>query len=502
MSGLRGINVYFSDIFGVSEEVIEEYGAFNISLINDMPLFIDPFLLFNSDNPDYQKLHEEIINYICFLRDEAGKPTYNLKAKLELLYSFKEVKQNWLGFCLCGNDGRALGPAFAKDLYNNLNTIFNNFDNNDITQSPHIEKLCLISNDVGKDKISDFTVNLIKGYLLWYTQEFAQKYISSNMCKEIMIQKVRFNYRTKTWVADKFYLPYFNNDFVILTPKDILTRKRIFINRDDMLNRMYDIVPSIEDDTLRYQLNEFFRDVLERKQNKTPYSKEEKEKALVRLISDNPDIMDYYIKYKENTGEQAVSDSKTRVEEIEQILQAQTKAFICALESNTNFYKRRNTDAYSESLSRVHYLKQVIENNDGYKVFYIGGKPITNEKMLHIMFRLTWFASEYDVNSEVNNGRGPVDYKVSYGSVDMSLIEFKLASNSKLKQNLAKQTEIYAKANQTNVKIKVILYFTEGEYAKTRKILNELNLNNKENVILINGINNKPSASNVKIDEE
>jgi len=43
------MKVYFSDFFDVNPDVIEKYGALNISLINDFPLFIDPFLLFNSN---------------------------------------------------------------------------------------------------------------------------------------------------------------------------------------------------------------------------------------------------------------------------------------------------------------------------------------------------------------------------------------------------------------------------------------------------------------------
>ncbi len=39
------MNIYFSDFFEVDEKIIEDYGALNISLINDLPLFIDPFLL-------------------------------------------------------------------------------------------------------------------------------------------------------------------------------------------------------------------------------------------------------------------------------------------------------------------------------------------------------------------------------------------------------------------------------------------------------------------------
>ena len=41
---------FFTGYFDVDEEVLEGYGAFNLSLITDPPLFIDPFLKFNSKN--------------------------------------------------------------------------------------------------------------------------------------------------------------------------------------------------------------------------------------------------------------------------------------------------------------------------------------------------------------------------------------------------------------------------------------------------------------------
>ena len=142
------------------------------------------------------------------------------------------------------------------------------------------------------------------------------------------------------------------------------------------------------------------------------------------------------------------------------------------------------------------YLKHVVEDNDGYKVFYVDGKPIKRESDLHIMYRLACFGSKNDVNSEVNNGRGPVDYKLSNGNKDSTLVEFKLASNSKLKKNLQRQVEIYQKANNTENAIKVIMFFSEEEYKKVQDLLNELELNNKANIILIDARNdNKPSAS-------
>jgi len=85
------------------------------------------------------------------------------------------------------------------------------------------------------------------------------------------------------------------------------------------------------------------------------------------------------------------------------------------------------------------------------------------------MFRLSWFASSDDVNAEVNNGRGPVDCKISRGSKDSTFIEFKLASNTKLKQNVAKQVEVYKNANQTKKSIKAVLHFMDEEYSTVKK---------------------------------
>ena len=143
-------------------------------------------------------------------------------------------------------------------------------------------------------------------------------------------------------------------------------------------------------------------------------------------------------------------------------------------------------------------MKEYIENNDGYKLFYHEGVRIKGEKDLQLLFGLVCHESTaFDVNREVNNGRGSVDAKVSMGALDKTLVEFKLASNKKLEQNLQKQVEIYAKANKTELSFKVIIYFSEEEYKRVSGILNKLGLIGKENIVLIDGrSDNKPSASN------
>lgn len=64
-------DLYFSEYFKVSPKKLKAYGAFDISVVSDLPLFIDPFLLFNSEKPEYQALHDQILKYLFFLRDKA-----------------------------------------------------------------------------------------------------------------------------------------------------------------------------------------------------------------------------------------------------------------------------------------------------------------------------------------------------------------------------------------------------------------------------------------------
>jgi hypothetical protein len=93
---------FFSDRFGIDPSPLEEHGAVDVSLVTDLPLFIDPFLLFNSKKPEYRQLHDELIRYLVFLRDKANAGPVS-DALLRVWYCFPEVKQTWLGFSVAGN---------------------------------------------------------------------------------------------------------------------------------------------------------------------------------------------------------------------------------------------------------------------------------------------------------------------------------------------------------------------------------------------------------------
>jgi hypothetical protein len=485
-----GIELYFSQYYNVAPDVLANYGAFDISLVSDLPLFVDPFLLFNSQKPEYQVLHQEIIKYLTFLRERADT---NLDpALVRNWYRFKEVKQNWLGFTLLGNSGSGLGAEFAMALHASLGSILRNFGSEQITKGSHLEKLALIKEGVGRDNISDFTTNLIKGYLLEYTQQFAKSYLQPEQRETFAVARAIFNYETESWETRAYDLPYFNGDFILLTPADILTRDDTWISRSDMIRGFTRIPDAVPDDQLRAQINNYFNSFLSKKPTDKEYSQ-----AAQRTIIQFPELVDYYIRDKEDRGDEAVEVSAKRRQDTETVLVQMVQRVVADVAEHTLLYETPLT-SYGEALARANGFKQYVENQDGYKLINKPGtnKPFARESDVQLFFGLIFYGSEFDVNREVNNGRGPVDFKVSKGSVDKSLIEVKLASNTRLKQNLENQVEVYEKANGIRKSVKVIICYTAEEQARVDRILKELSLTGEESIVLIDArADNKPSGS-------
>jgi hypothetical protein len=454
-------------------------------------LFIDPFLLFNSERPEYIELHKGIIKYITFLRDKSRNGDID-NGLIEAWFKFPEVKQTWLGFSVMGNGGSGLGGKFATALNENLFTIFTDFGTENVTQSGHLEKLCLIQEGVGKDNISDFSTNLIKHFLLQYTETFAKRFIDEGLRKKINVNKAYFNYETQSWVSMEYELPFLLNDYVLLTPINLLTKDTTWINKVDLLDKFHQLPESLGNTVLRSQVNNYFISQLP-----VDFTKSDEKKAAQKTIAKYPELIDHYIKLKEEDGDSAVNLSESKVADSKSLYVDGYKELTEVLNSNTDFYQINPKNSYDESMKRVLFLKDVVENKDGYRYFFNeNGEPIRKEEDVQILYRLTWYATPYDVNREVNNGSGPVDFKVSSGSKDKNIVEFKLASNTALEQGLSKQVDIYEVANNTKQSIKVIFCFTEGDQVRVNVILKSLGRINNESIVMVDARkDNKPSAS-------
>ncbi|HVS14232.1 MAG TPA: hypothetical protein VMV46_09925 [Thermoanaerobaculia bacterium] len=486
------VDIYFSDHFQVDPADLEGHGAFDISLINDLPLFVDPFLLFNSDKAEYRDLHEGIIRYVRFLKEMSAKEDID-PALLDSWYRFPEVKQTWLGYSLSGNEGHGLGGKFARALNRSLQTIFRDFGEEEITLGSHLEKLCLIRGGVGRDNISDFTTNLIKGYLAQYTEAFALVHIAESSIRRVAVAKTSFNYETRSWSTSTFQLPIYQGDYVLLTPKDILTKDETWINRPELISRFREIADAQPNMNLRAQVNEYLLRTIPQGPKVT---KKEVDEAVAGAIELFPQVLDYYVRDKEDHGDRASALSKLEVARVEERFVAQIRTLVSNFLEPAGFYRLAGT-THAEAMTRVQFLKDAIENKGAHRLFYHDERPIERESDLQILYRLTWLATPSDVSREVNDGRGPADFKISRGSADKTIVEFKLAKNTQLARNLAKQAEIYEKASDaTQSSIKVIIFFTAEQEARVGRILGALKLTDNPNIVVIDGrADNKPSAS-------
>jgi hypothetical protein len=327
-------------------------------------------------------------------------------------------------------------------------------------------------------------------------EEFAKKHIDAEQCDTFAVAKAVFNYTTESWATRQYVLPRLGKDYVLLTPIDMLTKDETWINRPEMLarfNALPDALPAAE---LRAQVNNY----LESQIGLDPTPKEVMA-ARAKTVKAFPELADYYIAMKEEDGDRAREVSLAKAEDTQMLLRDQVRVAIHDIQAKTNLFAQPWT-SYHEAVKAVGIFKDYVEHQDGYTVINRGaGQPFATEREVQSFFGLLLQRSNFDANREVNNGRGAVDFKLSMGAADKSLIEFKLAKSSSLKRNVKNQLAIYEKANKTNQSVMVVIAYTEADTDKVDRVLREFGnmpaAVSRSVVVIDARADNKPSASTV-----
>ncbi|MDR1458777.1 MAG: hypothetical protein LBI60_00965 [Bacteroidales bacterium] len=486
-------------------DIVEAYGSIDISLVCDIPLFVDPMLIFNSDKSEYKALHEEIIRYFNFLHTKAQQ---GLSSKeIDAWFNFSEVSNNWLGYSLKGNKGLALGKAYSDFLYRNINFAINTHG---VSKGQHIEKVMLLYEGSGKDKISDLTVNLIKRFLCEYTENFAKEYIAPNLCRLLPVEKAYFNYETESFVSKEYLLPCVYDEkrrieYILLTPYDILREDEPAVNRENFYNSHERIRASIENDTLRAYVNNYIAQAVRRYEENQKRSRRSvrensiqkiEKDAFKEIVKEFPQLYDYYIKLREADTEEIRLQCRQELSKQSERLLLSSKKLISLFEKS-DYIIEEALSAREEAKRRLVFFKHIIEDCEGYKNFYVNGEQIAKEKDLQRLFSFVWYGTNYKIDAETNNGRGQADFIVSMGQRNQNIIEFKLASNSAL-SHVFTQVRIYEAANCTDGSLIAIFYFSERECQLARQVVIDggcLDMIDKSIYLIDCRADNKPSAS-------
>jgi hypothetical protein len=274
----------------------------------------------------------------------------------------------------------------------------------------------------------------------------------------------------------------------------MLTRDETWINRGDLIRSFNEIPVAISNPGLRASVFNYFELALSRRGNpEKPPTQKNRSDAAAETIIKFPELIDYYIKLKELNGDQASTQSTEKVLLTELQFSKSLRDILQPLLIQTDFYSIAG-GTYAEAHARLAYLKHVIEDNGGWRIFYDDqGRPFKRENDLQILYRLVWFGTPSDIGREANDGRGPVDFKASRGRAK-TLIEMKLASNTRLEANLRRQLEIYQQSADAEGGVKVIVYFNDAELKKVRGILKRLGIETSKDVVLIDA-SRRESAS-------
>ena len=130
----------------------------------DIPLYIDPFLLWNSPSQQDQALHTAItnsFNHLNFLSKKGKKDQ-----ALEGLINLSECSEVGLGVSKT-RKGTKIGKNQALEILN----LFSDIPEYSQFGFTHFEIIQLYIQGISKDRISDFSCNYIKSFLIDYTTE-------------------------------------------------------------------------------------------------------------------------------------------------------------------------------------------------------------------------------------------------------------------------------------------------------------------------------------------
>ena len=189
----------------------QEQVSFAIPLLDeDLPLYVDPFLLWKSPSQQDNSLHVQIIaafNYLgsLFLKNKEEEAT-------NLLIKLSECDEVGLGNSR-SREGLKIGPKIAVDIL----SLFQNIPQVQKSGFTHFEEVQLVVEGVAQDRISDVACNLLMSFLVDYTIDECKRWSIPAAKSSIDI----YNCKSNRFTAEEVELPVNpeTNRSVVFVPK-------------------------------------------------------------------------------------------------------------------------------------------------------------------------------------------------------------------------------------------------------------------------------------------
>ncbi len=408
--------VSFSDEFHVSKTALKRVGALDIILDLDTKYFIDPMLLRKSKVPEFVDSSKKIEAYfesVVALVRVSQKENDMYWKKADSLLKFREIKGTCLGYSNNGTSGNAIGKKLRQIILRTIKELLKTGE----VEPVILELMGVFQSDVGSDRISDLITFIIREDIELYTKRVLKKLMPTKKNNEGMLTN-----------------PY-NNENILLLPREILSPLPIAMGFCDL------DYCCAENERVRKEINEYF-DLRERRVLK----KNEIKTLILNNVLFREQMLENYKNIKSMPYNFEI-DSAGQIIWYEASKQA-------VLEHPLTLEIPQNDDDLDRLVFKIcNQLKQLIEIHGLWRLLYDDRNKPRSENAAQLL--LYGVADSYckangiDISREVNNGRGPVDFKFSKGSNCKILVEVKLTSNAQLVHGIEKQLPIYMSQENT-----------------------------------------------------
>jgi hypothetical protein len=228
----------FSDHFRLNKPQ-SQLDFVDIPLETDIELYVDPYALHISPVDWLRVCGDLVVNYFQLLLT-ALKEQDREKAMM-LLSNLREPNETRLGQSKSSPQGRGWGHKQALQLYQTLSK-------SKAVGSGRLKDLGdfeMLMPGIGSDKISDLTINVIRGELVAYTQEQCDLH---DVPMENVPAGTYWNPEDERWEAHYADLPTYEGRGLILVPKVAVRRKLV---ADYMEFYTHHVLPFLEAEHIR-----------------------------------------------------------------------------------------------------------------------------------------------------------------------------------------------------------------------------------------------------------
>ena len=354
------------------------------------------------------------------------------------IFKFSEVNGICLGF---GEKapGSGFGPKISKMV---LETAYD-IVKAGIDDPEFFQLLPLFQDNVGPDRLSDMIATLILPDIQTYTERVNQQ-----------LGIIKNNYPDKLFNNGLLCNPLKGYE-VLLLPTEILHKLPVAKSWEEIDSVI------VENNTIRAMMNN------EVAEQWTQWAATDRKYYLrEKIFKDSEKCKQVIEAYREEK-----LDAYNPEEQIDYFLAKLWQRIEKSGISWLSRYKDREIDSKTASIEILSLFKNWVEYNRGWEVILSAGTQKRDkivQRVIHLSGKAYIQANNLSLSCEADEGRGPVDFKISRGQ-DITVIEVKLSSNGQYMHGYDTQVEEYAKAEQTDNMIYVLV--DVGNPVKVKKLL-------------------------------